>query len=102
MSVTLSRESIVGLSNEQVSCELSGEAVILHLGSGIYYGLDDVGARIWALLEEPRSLASLLDAMAAEYEVEPAVCEREVIAFLKQMADVGLVEIRAATFPTVS
>jgi len=92
VNATVTRESLVGLSKQQLSCELSGEAVILHLGSGIYYGLDEVGARIWRLLDTPKSIRSLVETMTEEYEVDSAVCEREVLAFLNQMREAGLVE----------
>ena len=43
--------SVVVVTKDQVSADLSGEAAILNLKSGIYYGLDNVGARIWTLVQ---------------------------------------------------
>ena len=42
-------------TKDQVSCDLAGEAAILNIKSGVYYGLDPVGARIWNLMQEPRA-----------------------------------------------
>ena len=59
LTQAISIESIVAVVENQVSVELAGEAVILNLGSGMYYGLDPVGARIWELLQEPRTVAEI-------------------------------------------
>jgi hypothetical protein len=48
-------------SQEQVSCKLDREAAILNLRNGAYNGLDPVGARIWNLLQQPRTLDELRD-----------------------------------------
>lgn len=52
-SRALDLSSRVVAGRAQVSCDLGGEAAILHLTTGTYYGLDPVGARIWTLLEQP-------------------------------------------------
>jgi len=79
------------VSDEQVFTTLGGEAVILGLRDGVYYGLDSVGARIWALLVEPRSVAELVSTIVAEFDVTPERCERDVIALLDDLAARGLV-----------
>jgi hypothetical protein len=72
---------------------MNGEVVILDLKSGIYYGLDAVGARIWTLLEEPVSLDAIRQTIMSEYDVDTETCASDVLSFLTQMHDVGLVEI---------
>ena len=54
MNETLGEETVVVAIPEQVCGELEGEAVILNLRSGIYFGLSAVGARIWQHIQEPR------------------------------------------------
>lgn len=88
----LDATSRIVAAGDQVSTELEGEAVILHLGDGIYYGLNSVGARLWTLLEEPRAVAELRDALVAEYEVDAETAERDVIDLLDEMMERGLVE----------
>ncbi len=79
---------------EQVSCDLGSQRAILNLKSGIYYGLDSVGSRVWELLQQPRSLAELERCLLAEYEVEPERLTPELGALCRTMAEAGLVEIR--------
>jgi hypothetical protein len=88
----LDATSRIVAAGDQVSTELEGEAVILHLGDGIYYGLNPVGARLWSLLEEPRAVAELRDALVAEYEVDVETAERDVIDLLDELMERGLVE----------
>ena len=79
------------VSPDQVSCDLGGEAAILHLKTAIYYGLDPVGARVWDLLRTPKSLAELRDAILQEYDVEPARCESDLRDLLEKLAAAGLI-----------
>src|ERR1700730_14483347 len=57
--VSLADHSRVEAVPDQVSCDLAGEAVILNLKNGIYFGLDPVGARIWSLIQKPTTFADL-------------------------------------------
>jgi hypothetical protein len=93
----ISRDSIVVAAHEQVSCNLAGEAVILHLTSGVYYGLDAVGARIWNLIQVPMNVNDLRDVLLEQYDVDPDRCERDLVALLEDIAAQGLIEVRNAT-----
>ena len=82
-----------------MSTDLGGEEVaILHLEAGEYYGLDTVGARIWGLLQEPRSVGEVRDILVSEYEVAPDRCESDLLALLQRLADEDLIETRDGTF----
>ena len=83
--------SRIVVSEEQVFTTLGGEAVILGLRDGVYYGLDVVGARVWALLAEPRRVPELVDAIVAEFDVTREQCERDLMALLDQLAARDLV-----------
>ena len=52
-------DSIVVATENQVSSDLGDETAILGLKSGVYYGLDPVGARIWSLLQEEKTVAQI-------------------------------------------
>ena len=73
--------------------ELDDGAVILAMKSGVYYGLDVVGTRIWGLIQEPRSVAQILATVAEEYDVDEDRCELDVRALLQNMSELGLIEI---------
>ena len=89
----LSLDSTVVAAQDQVSADLGGDAAILSMRSGVYYGLDSVGARIWNLIREPIKVIEIRNAILNEYEVEPERCERELLTLLKQLEDEGLLRI---------
>jgi hypothetical protein len=60
----------------------------------MYYGLDQVGSRIWELVREPIRVSDLRDAIEREYDVDPQQCETDVLAFLRELAFKGLIEVR--------
>ena len=72
---------------------MGGEAAILNLKNGIYYGLDPVGSRVWNLLQQPRSVAEIRDILSTEYDVDVARLETDLRDLLTQLADNQLVEI---------
>ena len=90
----ISAESIVTVTQAQISCEVNGEAVILHFDSGKYFGLNEVGALVWKMIKQPRSVRELRDAILSEYEVEPEQCEQDLLELLRELRESGLIEVR--------
>lgn len=87
-----SLDYVATINNENVvSRELEGEAVILNLESGVYFGLNEVGTRIWALIQQHGSLRKVLDAALQEYEVAPQVLENDLLQLIEQLQARGLV-----------
>lgn len=80
-------------TRDEVSCTVEGEVVILNFADEVYYGLDGVGARVWELLREPRTLDELRDAVAAEYDVDAATAERDLRELLEELAERRLLEV---------
>jgi hypothetical protein len=93
--MNISPTSIVVAGKDQVTSDVAGEAVILHMRSGRYYGLAQVGARIWHLISEPKRVSEIRDAIVQEYDVAVDRCERDVVTLLEEMAEQGLVEVRS-------
>jgi hypothetical protein len=75
--------------------ELDGEAIILNLATGMYFGLDEVGTRVWALVTESGSLRRAVDVMVDEFEVERPALEGDVIGLATQLIDKGLFAVKA-------
>lgn len=96
METHLSVHSIVVASPNQVSCPLGDESAILSLGNTVYYGLNSVGTRVWNLLQKPRSIGELRDALVDEYDVEEERCEHDLLELLEQMSAEGLILVQSA------
>ena len=84
-------------SKDQVSNDLNGETIILNLKTSEYYGMDGTGARIWNLLQTPRTITEIRDALLEAYDIEPERCERDLLSLLRELADVGLIETNDET-----
>jgi hypothetical protein len=80
-------------SKNQVSCDLNEEVVLLEMQEGIYYSLSPVAARIWSLIQEPKTLNAIQEALLQEYDVTPDRCEQDLLALLKELRKYNLVEI---------
>lgn len=93
MEQGLSCKSIVVATSQQFSCELGAEAAILNMKNSVYYGLNPVGARIWRLLQKPRSIREIRDAIAGEYDVGAERLEKDLLGLVKELVDEGLVEM---------
>jgi hypothetical protein len=102
MAKELTVDSRVKAATHQMTCDLAGEAAILNLQSGIYFGLDPVGARVWELVQQSTTVADIRDALLEEYEVEPEVVEADIKALLISMREHGLVEALEVEEPSGS
>jgi hypothetical protein len=90
----VSLECFVAIDNDNVVFrELEGEAVILNLETGTYFGLNEVGTRIWALIQEHRSLGRVFEAMRAEYGVSPDVLKSDLLRLVEELQAKGLVSV---------
>jgi hypothetical protein len=96
------KNKTVAAVKDQVSCALGGDTVILHLGSGTYYGLNAVGSTIWNLIQEARTIAEIHDRLLQQYEADTGECERDLLNLLDDLSKAGLVEIRDARTEEVS
>ena len=81
----------VTLSPEALSQEVSGETVILDLQSEAYFGLNEVGTRIWQLMQEHDKLQTVFDIMVEEFDVVPEQLELDIRNFCDELVKSGLV-----------
>ena len=79
------------ISDDVLSQEVAGETVLLDLGSESYFGLDEVGTRVWALLQEGMETGAIVERLLADYEVGRAQLEADVAALLDQLEASGLI-----------
>ena len=80
----------ITISNEALSQEVNGETVILDLQSESYFGLDEVGTRIWQLLQEEKDLQKVFDALLQEYDVGAEQLEQDLIELVNKLIEAGL------------
>ncbi len=86
----------ITLSPEVISQEVSGETVLLDLESENYFGLDEVGTRIWQLIKETSDLQAIYNTLLQEYEVEEERLQADLGALLGEIAGLGLITLKEA------
>ena len=88
--------SVVTIAKDQLVSKLGDEIVILNMKSGVYYGLDTVGARVWELAQKPQTVKSLHSALLAEFDVDADQCRNDLSELLENLRTEGLVHIQPA------
>ncbi len=89
----ISIESSIQIGEDTVYRELGGEAVILSLETGNYFGLNEVGLRIWQLIQDERSLRNVRDALVKEYDAPAATIEADLVRLVEELSTKGLVRV---------
>jgi hypothetical protein len=72
--------------------ELDGEAVLLNLQNEMYYGLDEVGTRMWQLLTSSESVQAAMDTMLDEFDVSPDTLAQDMARMITELKSHGLLE----------
>jgi len=91
--MTLEFKGKVSIPNGVMVRQLSGESVLLNLNSESYFGLDDVGTRMWAVLTESASIEAAYELLLSEFEVEPAQLATDLRNFILELTKLGLVDV---------
>ncbi len=81
------------INEDVVFRDLEGELVLLNLKTGVYFGLDSMGTRIWQLIQEHQSLKKARDSLVEEYEVTETRCEQDLLGFVAKLRDNKLIEV---------
>jgi hypothetical protein len=71
--------------------DLGGESIFLSPDGAQVHAVNELGTFIWSLLDGQSSLAQVRDRICGEYEVTPAQCEADLLAFVAELADKRLV-----------
>jgi len=85
----------VSVPDDVLMRELDGESVILDLATKNYYGLDDVGTRMWQALSNSDTIQEACDTLLLEYDVEPKQLQRDMQELVTQLVANGLLQIEA-------
>jgi hypothetical protein len=76
-----------------VTSNLDGEIVMMSVENGEYYGLDEIGTRIWQLMEHPIVIENLINCLTNEFEVEREECEEDTLEFLEDLFSRNLINL---------
>lgn len=83
------------ISKEVLSQELNGETVLLDLQGESYFGLNEVGTRIWQLIQSGQTVDETLSTLSDEYDVSRLQLESDVSELLDKLTEAGLVSLQS-------
>jgi hypothetical protein len=78
-------------TSEVAAKVIDGEAIIINLTTGVYYSMDEVGGRIWSLLEGRHPVGFVVEEIVAEYDVDAETAGKDVAALIEQLVEEGLI-----------
>ena len=85
-------ETVYRRNADILAASVDGELVMMSIQAGNYYSIGGIGMVIWELLDQPRTLDELVDAVVADYDVERERCAADVAAFLDEILGLNLIE----------
>ena len=80
-------------STDVLVTKVDGETMMVRIKNRMYYGLDDVGSRIWELMTTPLQVSQVIDTLMEEYDVEREKCQGNTLDLLNQLYEEGLITI---------
>ncbi len=86
----------VRVPDDVLISNLQEESVILNLDSERYFGLDNVGTRILAVLTSSDSIEAAYEVLVKEYDVDGQVLRQDLLALVERLEQQGIVQISRA------
>jgi hypothetical protein len=92
----LTPDTIIVRCDGLIEAEIDNEIVALNIKNGMCYGLNGVGSQIWRMLAAPIKITDLCAALVMQYDVDPRVCERQVLDLLEELRAERMIGIKDA------
>lgn len=80
-------------STDVLATKVDGQTVMVRIKNRMYYGLDDIGSRIWELITTPQQVSQVIDSLMEEYDVERVKCQVNTLDLLNLLYEEGLIRI---------
>jgi len=96
MKHTLSINDKVSQVPGHIVSDMDGEKVMLSVKNGKYYNLGEVGGAIWESIRETSSVQQVIQSMIIQYDVDHEDCRHQVIDFIGNLLEEGLVNVESA------
>ena len=100
-ATTGTNDQAIIVENNVLFQEIGGEVVLLDIESGEYYGLNEVGSRIWTLIQEGQGASGILSTMLKEYDVSEKLLASDIEQFLFKLQAKGIIHLNGSS-PTQS
>jgi hypothetical protein len=71
--------------------KIAEEAVLIHMDTGTYFSLNNIGTEFWELFDGAQSLSQLAEVVAEKYSVELEMVLADLIELVEELAKDDLV-----------
>jgi hypothetical protein len=92
--LSIDLDTIVGRAEGFTTAGVRDELMMLNVEQGAYYSLDPIAAEIWGMLEQPARVQDLIVRLQQRYAVEPEQCAADVLAFLGELQQNGMIFVK--------
>ena len=86
-------DSVITKNTEIDDTDLDGEKVMMNLDKGQYFMMNEVGSRIWELIEGNTLIVNIIATLTNEYDVDEETCENTVMEFLGRLKNADLIKV---------
>lgn len=90
---TIKHDDVISQAAGFLASDMDGDKVMMSIESGKYFNLGEIGGRIWELIEQPKTIEQVVDALMLEYEIDKEQCETQVGAFIQSLYDNELIVV---------
>ncbi|MBI5425702.1 MAG: PqqD family protein [Opitutae bacterium] len=90
----MSPQTVLSRNPETIATEIDGEVVLMSLTTGRTFGLDKRGSAIWALIEQPRTVAAVVAELIKAYNVTAEQCQADVMTFVGKLVEAQLASVK--------
>jgi hypothetical protein len=92
----LTLNSTIQRDPKVIAAKADQDLIMVSVTTGYYYGLSDVAREIWNAIGGPKKIADLVDDLTASYQIDSPSCEEQVLSFLEELLDEGLLQVKDA------
>ncbi len=92
-SNNLNKNTLLARNPDLIGADMDGEMVMMSIDKGAYYGINNMGSWIWNLLENEMTVLAIIDSVCDAYEVEAKQAHKDIMEFLSNLLEHGLVII---------
>jgi hypothetical protein len=82
------------ISPDVLTQEVSGEMILLDLSKEQYLGLNDVGTKVWQLLQEGKNLEMVFETLLEEYDIDAELLKSDLNQLISDMHEAEVVEVK--------
>jgi hypothetical protein len=92
MTISITTDTVLTRNPAILFNDFDDGIMMMDIESGLYFDVDPVGGRIWALLEQPSSLSEICKSLVNEFEVDEPSCIADTAEFLNDLVEKGLLK----------